>query len=62
MQNFNPNQPALPKPMQNQVNTLQQTQGGPSPIVAQNQKNVFDIDIDSLEEKPWRKPGLHYTL
>lgn len=24
---------------------------------AQNQKNAFEIDIDSLEEKPWRKPG-----
>jgi hypothetical protein len=34
---------------------------GPSPIVAQNQRNVFDLDLDTLEEKPWRKPGVDIT-
>lgn len=40
---------------------LMPSQSGPSPIVAQNQKNVFDLDIDTLEDKPWRKPGVDIT-
>jgi hypothetical protein len=39
-------------------NILQSQQG---PIVAQNQRNGFEIDIDSLEDKPWRKPGVDMT-
>jgi hypothetical protein len=42
-------------------NLLLQSQQGPSPIVAQNQRNVFDLDIDTLEEKMWRKAGADIT-
>ncbi len=59
-------QSQTPKSMQAQnavtgPNLLVQPQSGPSPIVAQNQRNVFDLDIDTLEEKPWRKPGVDIT-
>jgi hypothetical protein len=26
-------------------------------VSTQGDKTAFDIDIDSMEEKPWRKPG-----
>ncbi len=35
-----------------------------SPMMAQapGSKSPFDVDIDGLEEKPWRKPGESFVL
>lgn len=30
------------------------------PILPGGHKTILDIDIDTLEEKPWRKPGITY--
>jgi len=30
-------------------------------LVGNQQKSVYDIDIDALEEKPWRKAGADIT-
>jgi len=25
-------------------------------------QNIYDVDLDSFEEKPWRKPGIYQYL
>lgn len=31
------------------------------PQTGKQQKSVFELDIDALEDKPWRKPGVDIT-
>jgi hypothetical protein len=52
--------PGVPPQMPLQPNIAPQIQ---SPIVAIpfGQKSAFEIDIDGLDEKPWRKPGADIT-
>lgn len=44
------------------ANQSQQQQSQlPSPMISEQQKSAFDIPIDDMEEKPWRKPGADIT-
>lgn len=37
------------------------TSATPGKSSQQQQKSIFELDIDSMDEKPWRKPGIDMT-